>query len=140
MCGRYTHLLTRGEIIELYGLTASGGGGGGDGGGPPPEPADFKKRYNQAPTEVAPVVRIKNGRRELVMLRWGWSKMKNGNEWMNVRSEGIATAGAHSQSFRLRRCLIPASGFYEWRKMPSGRKAPHWIGMKGKAPFGLAGI
>ena len=137
MCGRYTYLLTWGEIIQLYGLTGAGGCQGD--GAAPPEPAEFRKRYNQAPTETAPVVRIKNGRRELVMLRWGWGKMKNGNERINARSEGIATSGAYAQSFRLRRCLIPASGFFEWRKLPSGRRAPYWIGMKEKEPFALAG-
>lgn len=131
MCGRYTHMLTWGELIEFSRL----------GEGPvPPEPAEFKKRYNQAPTEFAPVVRIKDGRRELVMLRWGWGKMKNGNEWINARSESAATSDAYGQSLRLRRCLIPASGFYEWRRLESGRKAPYWIGMKDKAPFALAGL
>ena len=115
-------------------------GGGSDDAGPPPEPAEFKKRYNQAPTELAPVVRVKNGGRELVMLRWRWGRMSNGNEWINARSESVATSDAYAQSFRLRRCMIPASGFYEWRRMPSGRKAPYWIGMKDKGPFALAGL
>jgi hypothetical protein len=54
------------------------------------------------------VVRIKDGRRELVMLKWGWGKMKKppGKEWVNARSEGRDSA-AYAQSFKLRRCLIP---------------------------------
>jgi putative SOS response-associated peptidase YedK len=68
MCGRYTHLLTWGKLVEFSRL--------GEGSPLPPEPAELKKRYNQAPTEKAPVVRIKDGRRELVMLRWGWGKME----------------------------------------------------------------
>jgi len=66
----------------------------GEGTPPPPEPADFRKRYNQAPTEKAPVVRIKNGRRELLMLRWWLAEDEKRNEWINVRSEDIATSGA----------------------------------------------
>jgi putative SOS response-associated peptidase YedK len=137
MCGRYTHLLTWRELVEFsrIGEPPVAGWGGG-----PPEPAEFKKRYNLAPTESAPVVRIKNGRRELVILRWGWGKMKvTPREWINARAEKIGTP-PYAESFRLRRCLIPVSGFYEWRKMPSGRRAPHWIGMKDRAPFALAGI
>jgi putative SOS response-associated peptidase YedK len=60
-------------------------------------------------------------------------------EWINARAEKIGTP-PYVESFRLRRCLIPVSGFYEWRKMPSGRRAPHWIGMKDRVPFALAGI
>jgi hypothetical protein len=47
------------------------------------------------------VVRIKDGRRELVMLRWGWGKMKNGNEWINARSEGRAPLGGRDRLFEL---------------------------------------
>jgi putative SOS response-associated peptidase YedK len=135
MCGRFTHLLTWAELIELYGLTSGEAT-------PPPEPEEFRQRYNQAPTEQAPVVRIKSGRRELVMLRWGWGRpsWSPNREWINARSEGIDSARSYAESFRLRRCLVPASGFYEWRKMPSGRRAPHWIGMKDHAPFALAGL
>jgi putative SOS response-associated peptidase YedK len=57
-----------------------------------------------------------------------------------MRAPGAATSGAYAQYLRQRRCLIPASGFYEWRRMPSGRKAPYWISMKDKAPFALAGL
>jgi putative SOS response-associated peptidase YedK len=60
-------------------------------------------------------------------------------EWINARAEKPGTP-PYVESFRLRRCLIPVSGFYEWRKTPSGRRAPHWIGMKDRAPFALAGI
>jgi len=145
MCGRYTYLLTWDDIRHLYGLTAQGAesDGGGSGGGASEEaPPEFCRRYNHAPTERAPVVRIKEGRRELVMLRWGWGKpsWSPNREWINARSEGIVTSRHYADSFRLRRCLIPVSGYYEWRKMPSGRRAPHWIGMADRSPFALAGI
>jgi hypothetical protein len=66
MCGRYTHLLTWRQIIELYGLLDA------------VAPNDFGPRYNIAPTQMAPVVRERDGKRECVMLRWGlipfWAK------------------------------------------------------------------
>jgi len=60
MCGRYTHRYTWSQIVELYRLTE-----------PAVAPNDFVPRYNIAPTQKAPVVRERDGRRELVMLRWG---------------------------------------------------------------------
>ena len=91
MCGRYTYLLTWDDIRHLYGLTAQGAesDGGGSGGGASEEaPPEFRRRYNHAPTERAPVVRIKEGRRELVMLRWGWGKpsWSPNREWINALS------------------------------------------------------
>jgi putative SOS response-associated peptidase YedK len=60
MCGRYTHLLTWSQVVTLYQLTSG-----------LEAPAEFRPRYNIAPTQMAPVVRMKNGQRELAMLRWG---------------------------------------------------------------------
>jgi putative SOS response-associated peptidase YedK len=72
-----------------------------------PSRLNSRKRYNQAPTENAPVVRIKNGRRELVILRWGWGKMKvTPRVWINARAEKLGTP-PYAESFSLRRCLIP---------------------------------
>lgn len=141
MCGRYAYLVSWDEIRRIYGLTEEDGEE--DGGGKSEEaPPEFRQRYNLAPTERGPVVRIKDGKRELVMLRWGWGKptWSPQKEWINARSEGIATSRHYADSFRLRRCLVPVSGYYEWRKMGDGKRVPHWIGMKDRAPFALGGV
>ena len=141
MCGRYAYLVSWDEIRRIYGLTE--GDGEAEGGGAGEEaPPEFRQRYNLAPTERGPIVRIKDRKRELVMLRWGWGKptWSRQKEWINARSEGIATSRHYVDSFRLRRCLVPVSGYYEWRKMGDGRRVPHWIGMKDRAPFALGGL
>jgi len=84
MCGRYTHLLTWSQVVTLYQLTSG-----------LEAPAEFRPRYNIAPTQMAPVVRMKNGQRELAMLRWGlipaWAKDRSiGNKMINARAEGVA--------------------------------------------------
>jgi putative SOS response-associated peptidase YedK len=132
MCGRYTHLLTRKQIVRLYRLTES------------PPPNDFGPRYNIAPTERAPVVRERDGNREAAMLRWGlipfWAKDKSiGYKTINARAETVATAPAFRESFRARRCLVPASGFYGWMKVADG-KQPYIIGFKDRRPFSFAGL
>jgi putative SOS response-associated peptidase YedK len=132
MCGRYTHLLTWRQIVRLYGLTES------------PPPNDFGPRYNIAPTERAPVVRERDGNREATMLRWGliplWAKDKSiGYKTINARAETVATAPAFREAFTARRCLVPASGFYEWLKVSDG-KQPYLIGFKDRRPFSFAGL
>lgn len=103
-------------------------------------------RYNIAPTQLAPVVRRRDGggARELVLLRWGlipsWAKDASGGAKMiNARSETAAEKPAFRAAFRARRCLVPADGFYEWRT-EDGRKQPFRIGFRGGGAFAFAGL
>ncbi len=93
--------------------------------------ADTRPRYNIAPTQHAPVVIHEVERRYLDMYRWGlvpfWAKDPSiGNRMINARSETVHEKPAFRDAFKRRRCLVPASGFYEWQKTERG-KVPHWI-------------
>jgi putative SOS response-associated peptidase YedK len=82
--------------------------------------------------------------RKAALLRWGlipaWAKDKAvGYKMINVRAEGIATKPSFRSALKARRCLVVASGFYEWQKTPSG-KQPHWIGLVDRKPFAFAGL
>jgi len=136
MCGRFTTKLTWQQLRDLYEITA-------------PEPRqdelELKPRYNIAPSQTVPVVRLHPaGRRELALLRWGlipfWSKdPKIAYRTINARAETVATAPAFRAAFKKRRCLIPASGFYEWKKLDDG-KQPYFIGMRDGSSFAFAGL
>jgi putative SOS response-associated peptidase YedK len=136
MCGRFASKLTREQLYDLYGI------------GPPERssaPADPKPLYNIAPTQTVPTVRLNpEERRELAPLRWGlipsWSKdAKIAYRTINARAETVATAPAFRAAFKRRRCLVPASGFYEWKKLDDG-KQPYFIGLRDGAPFAFAGL
>jgi putative SOS response-associated peptidase YedK len=108
-------------------------------------PPEITPRYNIAPTQQVPIVRLREGERELSQLRWGlvpfWAKDPAiGNKLINARAETIASKPAFRESYRKARCLIPASGFYEWAKMTDGRKQPVHIGMKDGSLFAFAGL
>lgn len=131
MCGRFTHRLTWKQIVELYKLTGD-------------QPFELKPRYNVAPSQKVPVVRERAGRRELALLRWGlipaWAKEAAiGYKMINARAETVATAPSFRAAFKTRRCLIPASGFFEW-KQEGPRKQPYLIGHKDGTPLSLAGL
>jgi putative SOS response-associated peptidase YedK len=110
------------------------------------EIGDIRPRYNAAPTDMLPVVRLDpQRRRELVMMRWGlipsWAKdTKIGAKFINARAETVATLAAFRDAFRARRCLVPSDGFYEWKKAPEGTKRPYHIGLRDGAPFAFAGL
>ena len=100
--------------------------------------------YNIAPSQDIVAVRAGEGRREMTLLRWGllpsWAKdLKTGYRMINARAETVADKPAYRAAFRLRRCLIPADGFYEWRQTGDG-KQPYHIRMKDGGVFAFAGI
>jgi len=110
-------------------------------------PKNLRPRYNIAPTTPVDVVRLDaEGRRELVSMRWGlvpyfWKRtLKEVPATFNARAEGIATKPMFRDSFRRRRCIIPASGFYEWTG-GKGDKIPHlFTAADGSPVLAFAGL
>ena len=102
-------------------------------------------RYNIAPTDPVLAIRHReDGAREPGRLRWGlvpgrWAEKGSGPPLINARAESIQSQPAFVESFRERRCLIPADGFYEWRKDERG-KTPVWISREDGDLFAFAGI
>ncbi len=107
-------------------------------------------RWNIAPTQDVGVVRSLDGRRHLDLLRWGlippWTKdPKQGPLLINARADTVAEKPAFRHALKLRRCLVPADGFYEWAPPTEGapktaKKQPWWFRMKDERPFALAGL
>jgi putative SOS response-associated peptidase YedK len=101
-------------------------------------------RFNVAPTQDIPVVRYTDDGRELTLMRWGlipsWSKdPKSGPLLINARSETAAEKPAFRSAFKTRRCLIPADGFYEWKKA-GNKKQPYYFRLTDGQPFAFAGL
>jgi putative SOS response-associated peptidase YedK len=131
MCGRFTHRLTWKQIVALYGLTGD-------------QPFELNPRYNVAPSQMVPVVRERDGKRELALLRWGlipsWAKEASiAYKMINARAEKVAAAPSYRAAFKARRCIIPASGFYEWQQREKG-KQPFLIQAKDGGLLSLAGL
>ncbi|HWY70316.1 MAG TPA: SOS response-associated peptidase [Terriglobales bacterium] len=126
MCGRYR--LTRADrLAEKFDAELA---------------EELTPRYNIAPTQPVPVVRANGSRRMIVSMRWGlipnWAKDASMSQ-INARSETLLEKPAFKENFERRRCLIPANGFYEWKR--SGKsKQPFHFGMKDDSIFAFAGI
>jgi len=130
MCGRY-RLSRRKQVVEEYFESVS-------------EEEDWSPRYNIAPTQPVATIRQKGNSRILSTMRWGlvpsWATdIKIGNQLINGRSESVLEKPALRDSFRSRRCLIPADGFYEWKKSGKARH-PFHFGMKDGSLFAFAGV
>jgi putative SOS response-associated peptidase YedK len=101
-------------------------------------------RYNIAPSQHIPIVRQDDGRRTITLARWGlipyWAdEISTGNKLINARSETVHSKPAFRDSFAHRRCLIPATGFYEWKKSGADKR-PFHFGMKDGSLFAFAGL
>ena len=108
---------------------------------------ELSPRYNVAPTQLAPVVRLDDhGERSGVMLKWGlipaWADDPSvGSRMINARAETVFDKPAFRKAAMERRCLVPISGFYEWQVTKGERtKIPHWIGRADREPLCLAGL
>jgi len=133
MCGRFTQHYTWTEVqafLSVFGPARN-----------------LQPHYNIAPTDTVDVIRLdKDGRRELVPMRWGlvpgwWKKrIKEVPATFNARAESVAEKAMFRDAFRKRRCIIPASGFYEWTGA-KGDRQPHLFTAADGAPvLGFAGL
>lgn len=132
ICGRTTHLYRWKQLAELLNLLSWTDG-------------ELPDRDNVAPTQSAPVVRSGERGREGTMMRWGlvpaWAEgLADGARNFNARAETVATKPSFREAFKRRRCIVPVSGFYEWRVLREGRKQPHYVTRKDREPFMLAGL
>src|SRR5262245_333640 len=110
------------------------------------DPREFVSRYNIAPSTLIPAIRSapRTGQREGAEFQWGlvpwWARdAKGGAKMANARSEGIATKPAFREAIRKRRCVVPASGFYEWQTIDR-LKQPWFFQMRDESPFVFAGL
>jgi putative SOS response-associated peptidase YedK len=136
VCGRYTLSVPLSNLVDAFEVA-------------PPE-FDYRPRYNIAPTQEVPVIAQDDRGRRMGLLRWGlipsWAKDPAiGSRMINARSETAAQKPAFRSAFRSRRCLVPADGFYEWKKEAGGEggkpaKTPFWIHRAGGGPFAFAGL
>jgi len=129
MCGRYSITSAPEAIRALFRYE---------------EAPEFPPRYNVAPTQPIPVVRLIDGKRRFALMRWGlvpaWVKDPAAfSLLLNARGETVCEKPAFRNAMKYRRCLIPADGFYEWQVGARG-KQPFYIRAKDGAPLAFAGL
>ena len=130
MCGRFAFFSPSEAVLRVFDLA---------------DMPELKARYNIAPTQQVPVIRDDaSGHRKLETMRWGlvpfWAKdEKIGNRMINARAETLGEKPAFRNAYKKHRCLIVASGFYEWQKTGNG-KQPYFIARPDGDPIGMAGL
>ncbi len=125
MCGRYACELTDQELFDMFRLPAG----------------EFlpKERFDVRPGTKVPTIRLgKNGGREMVGLDWMWVHEKFRHP--NAKGENVRRYPAYRESFAHRRCLVPATGYYEWKLIQKPHKQRYYIERKDGKPMAFAGL
>jgi len=134
LCGRFLLVSSSKELAEQFELD---------------ETPEIRPRYNVAPSQEIAAIRLQHGpqanRRELIFLKWGlipsWSKDPSiSQRLINARCETVESKPAFRSSFKKRRILIPANGFYEWQGTQSGARQPYLISFEKFGLLAFAGI
>ncbi|HXG18768.1 MAG TPA: SOS response-associated peptidase [Methylomirabilota bacterium] len=129
MCGRFTLTTDLNDLADRFAFHTAN--------------LSFKPHYNIAPSQPVLVV-IGGEERRAGLLRWGlipsWAKDPSiGDRMINARAETVAEKPSFRRALQKRRCLVPADGFYEWKK-EGKKKTPMYIRLKSHEPFGFAGL
>lgn len=131
MCGRFTQAYTWQEVYEFYDITG--------------QPRNLQPNYNVAPTQLVDVIRLNNAGLGLQAMRWGlvpswWKKpLKDLPSTFSARSETVQEKPMFRSAFKHNRCLVPASGFYEWKRSGTDRQ-PYHISMADGSPMTFAAL
>lgn len=138
MCGRYYRQSDKQRIAEAFHLRDISD-----------MPLEVAPSYNIAPTTRQPVIRNNRdtGEREIVAMRWGmvpnFAKSLadfKGFSTINAQAETVTTKAMWRVPFQRRRCLVPADGFYEWKRLDEKTKQPYAFVLKDSAPFAFGGL
>jgi len=136
MCGRFTLALEHEQLLMRYGFS--------------PFELEYSPRYNIAPMQQSPIVAVMGAKETLSFMRWGlvpsWAKdEKMAARMINARSETVAEKPSFRKPFKTQRCLVPATGYYEWKELPESRpmkkvKVPMYFTINDSEPFSFAGL
>jgi putative SOS response-associated peptidase YedK len=132
MCGRFTLTAEIDLLMDWFEIDELAPGFG------------LQPRFNIAPSQEIVAIVSNEGKRRAGFLKWGlvpfWAKDPSiGHKMINARAETVPEKPSFKHAFKKRRCIIPADGFYEWKK-EGKQKQPKYIKMKNDKPFGFAGL
>jgi putative SOS response-associated peptidase YedK len=134
VCGRFTLTIPSYEVLaEALGVD------------PVPHGAEYRPRFNVAPSDTAWIFRIKGDKRELVPASWGlvpwWAKTAtDGGRPINARAETLLDKRMFRDAFVRKRCVVLSDGFFEWKRPPVGPKQPIWFRPKAGGLMLLGGV